>query len=65
MFLVSSRKFIDHEAWLVNSSTSFHMTPQREWFCKYERFDSGDIFLGDESIIIILGVIGHFVASGQ
>jgi len=41
------------------------MTPQREWFCKYERFDSGDIFLGDESIIIILGVIGHFVASGQ
>jgi hypothetical protein len=24
------------------------MTPHREWFCKYECYDGGDVFLGDE-----------------
>ena len=29
--------------------------PQREWFCEYERYDGGDAFLGDESIVEIIG----------
>ena len=33
------------------------MTPHREWFCEYERYDGGNVFLGDESTtkIIIWG----------
>ena len=25
------------------------MTPHREWFCEYEKYDGGDVFLGDDS----------------
>jgi hypothetical protein len=31
------------------------MTPHREWFCEYERYDRGNVFLGDDSIIKIIG----------
>ena len=30
------------------------MTPHREWFCEYERYN-GDIFLGDDSTTKIIG----------
>jgi hypothetical protein len=25
------------------------MTPHKEWFCKYEKYSGGYIFLGDDS----------------
>jgi hypothetical protein len=31
------------------------MTPQREWFSEYEKYDGGDVFLGDDSTTKILG----------
>jgi hypothetical protein len=45
----------DHEAWLVESGASFHMTPHREWLCEYERYDGGNVFLGVYSTTIIIG----------
>jgi hypothetical protein len=42
MYLDSSSKHAYHEEWLVDSGASFHMTPHREWFFKYERYDGGD-----------------------
>ena len=44
VYLASSSTYADHEAWLVDSGASFHMTPHREWFCKYERYDGGNVF---------------------
>jgi hypothetical protein len=32
VYLASSSTHADHEAWLVDSGASFHMTPHREWF---------------------------------
>jgi hypothetical protein len=55
VYLDSSRTHEDHEAWLVDSSESFHMTPNREWFCEYERYDGGNIFLGGDSTTKIIG----------
>jgi hypothetical protein len=55
VYLASSRTHENHEAWLVDSGASFHMTPQREWFCEYERYDGGNVFLGDELTTKILG----------
>jgi hypothetical protein len=55
VFLASSRTHADHEAWLVDSSTPFHMTPHWKWFCEYERYNGGDVFLGHESIAKIIG----------
>jgi hypothetical protein len=31
------------------------MTPHREWFYEYEKYDGGDVFLGDESKTKIMG----------
>jgi hypothetical protein len=41
-YLASSSTHADHEAWLVESGASFHMTPHREWFYEYERYDGGN-----------------------
>ena len=41
--------------WLVDSHTSFHMNPHREWFYEYERYDGGNVFLGDDSEARIIG----------
>jgi hypothetical protein len=48
VYLDFSRTHAYHEAWLVESGASFHMTPQREWFYEYERYDGGNVFLGDD-----------------
>jgi hypothetical protein len=55
VYLSSSSTHEDHDAWLVDLGASFHMTPHREWFCEYERYDGGDVFLGDESTTKIIG----------
>jgi len=55
VYLASSKSHVDNEAFLVESGPSFHMTPHREWFCEYERYDGGDVFLGDESTTKIIG----------
>jgi hypothetical protein len=31
------------------------MTPPREWFYEYEKYDGGDVFLGDDSTTKIMG----------
>jgi len=51
----SSSTHVDHEAWLIDSGASFHLTPHREWFCEYEKYDGGDVFLGDDNKAIIVG----------
>ena len=55
MYLASSSTHVDHEAWLIDSGASFHFTPHREWFCEYEKYDGGDVFLGDDRKARIIG----------
>jgi hypothetical protein len=55
VYLASSRTHADHEAWLVDFGASFHMTPHREWFCEYEIYDGGNVFLGNDSTTRIIG----------
>jgi hypothetical protein len=54
-YLDSSITHADHEAWLVDSSASFHMNSHKEWFCEYEKYDGGDVFLGDDLKTKIVG----------
>eukprot|EP00253_Pinus_taeda_P028658 PITA_28658 len=53
--LASSSTHVDHEAWLIDLGASFHFTPHREWFCEYEKYDGGDVFLGDDRKARIVG----------
>ena len=55
MCLASSSTHVDHEAWLIDSGASFLFTPHREWFCEYEKYDGGDVFLGDDRKARIVG----------
>jgi hypothetical protein len=56
MYLASSSTHSNHEAWLVDSGASFHMTPHWEWFYEYEMYDGGDVFLLDnDSTTKIIG----------
>jgi hypothetical protein len=55
VYLASSSTHVDHEAWLIDSGASFHMTPHREWFCEYEKYDGGNVFLGNDSTTRIIG----------
>ena len=42
-------------AWLIDSGASFHMTPNRNQFSKYEIFDDGKVYLGHNSVLDIVG----------
>eukprot|EP00253_Pinus_taeda_P021292 PITA_21292 len=55
VYLASSSTHVDHEAWLIDSGTSFHLTPLRKWFYEYEEYDGGDVFLGDDRKARIIG----------
>jgi hypothetical protein len=55
VYLASSSTHADHEAWLIDTGASFHMTPHREWFCEYEKYDGGNVFLGNDSTTRIIG----------
>jgi hypothetical protein len=49
VYLASTSTHEDLDVWLIDSGVSYHMTLHREWFPEYEKYDGGDIFLGDES----------------
>ena len=55
VYLASSSTHVDHEVWLIHSGASFHFTPHREWFYEYEKYDGGDVFLGDDRKARIVG----------
>jgi hypothetical protein len=55
VYLESTSTHADHDVWLIDSGASYHMTPHREWFSEYEKYDGGDVFLGDDSTLKILG----------
>jgi len=55
VYLASSSTHAEHDSWLIDSGASYHMTPHREWFSEYEKYDGGDVFLGDNSVAKIIG----------
>ena len=55
MYLASTSTQSEHDFWLIDSGASFHMTPHREWFYEYEKYN-GNVFLGDEKPKKIMGM---------
>eukprot|EP00253_Pinus_taeda_P012322 PITA_12322 len=55
VYLASSSTHVDQDTWLIDLGASFHFTPHREWFCEYEKYDGGDVFLGDDRKARIIG----------
>jgi hypothetical protein len=42
------------DVWFIDSGASFHMTSHQTWFSKYEVFDGGKVYLGDDSHLKIV-----------
>ena len=55
MYLASLGTHVENDSWLIDSSASLHMTPHGECFSEYEKYDGGDVFLGDNSVEKIIG----------
>ena len=55
MYLDSTITQLENDVWFINSSSSFHMTPYKEFFCEYEKYNGGDVFLRDDSTTKITG----------
>ena len=50
----SSSTHANHKAWLIDSGAYFNFTPHKEWFYKYEKYDGGEVFLGDDRKVKII-----------
>jgi hypothetical protein len=55
VYLASTSTQSDQDVWLIDSGASYHVTPHREWLCKYEQYEGGEFFLGDGSKTKIVG----------
>jgi hypothetical protein len=55
VYLTSIGTHGDSDVWLIDSGASYHMNPHREWLCEYEKYDGGDVLLGNESTTKIMG----------
>ena len=53
MYLASTSNNSKHD--MIDSGASCHMTPHREWFCEYEKYNGGDVYLGYDSLANIIG----------
>ncbi|GJY33991.1 retrovirus-related pol polyprotein from transposon TNT 1-94 [Tanacetum coccineum] len=42
--------------WIMDSTCSFHMSPNRDWFVTYEEFDGGHVFMGNDSPCKVVGI---------
>nr|KYP42748.1 Retrovirus-related Pol polyprotein from transposon TNT 1-94 [Cajanus cajan] len=45
-----------HECWILDSGATWHMTPNRDWFCTYESISGGSVFMGNDHALEIAGV---------
>ena len=55
VYLTSTGNPSEHDIWLIDLGASCHMTPHREWFYEYEKYNGGDVYLGDDSPASIIG----------
>ena len=67
MYLASTNTRLDQDVWLIDLGASYHLEPHKEWFCEYERYEGGDVFLGDESTtkIVRQGIFRLILQDGR
>ena len=56
VLLVSNRRSTKGEAWMLDSASSFHATPNREWFSSYKSGELDTTYLGDDTGYRVAGV---------
>lgn len=54
-FIATLAAHASDDVWFIDSGASFHMTSHRDWFLKYEKYNGGEVYLGDDSHLKIVG----------
>ena len=65
VYLASTGNLSERDTWMIDAGTSCHMTPHREWFCQYQKYNGGDVYLGDDSPTSIIGCGGCKMVRGS
>jgi hypothetical protein len=55
MFCLVDSCVNDENYWIMDTSTSQHMTPNRDWFESYE-LSSGNVLIGNSNLCKVVGV---------
>ena len=55
-FITTLVTYVGENTWLIKLGASFHMNPNRNWFSKYEKFDGGKVYLGDN---LVFDIVDH------
>ena len=42
--------------WMLDSTSSFHVTPNKEWFTSYKSGDFGSVYQGDNAALSVVGI---------
>jgi len=42
--------------WILDSASSYHMTPKKEWFASYKSGDFGSVYQGDNAALSVVGI---------
>ena len=54
VLVVSDRRSTKSEAWMLGSASSFHATPNREWFSSYKFGEFGSAYVAMTHVIVLL-----------
>lgn len=54
-FIVALATQASNDVWMIDFGASFHMTSHRDYFTKYEKYDSGRVYLASDSSLEIVG----------
>ena len=54
MLVISTNQYVD--VWFLNSTASYHMTPDKKWFTSYRSGSFGCVYLGDDKPCVITGI---------
>ena len=44
------------EDWILDTTCTFHMSPNRDWFSTYKTLNSCDVLMGNNSFCNIIGI---------
>ena len=54
--LVGYQTIVGFDEWILDTSCTYHMSPHKEWFFKFEEVDGGVVHIGGGDVSYIIGM---------
>ena len=56
VLIAQSEKGKYPDAWLLDSGSTYHMCPKREWFSTYKPYDGGSVLMRNDVVCKTIGI---------